>query len=112
MAYTEPYEKMDSKTLDITKAITSLREELEAVDFYNQRVATATDEELKRIMAHNRDEEKEHAAMLIEWVRRNMDNWDKELHDYIFSTAPLGAHEAAGEAASPSAAKDLGIGKL
>ena len=45
-------------------------------------------------------------------LRRNMDNWDKELHDYIFSTAPLGAHEAAGEAASPSAAKDLGIGKL
>ena len=75
MAYSEPYEKMDSKTLDISKAITSLREELEAVDWYNQRVATASNEELKRIMAHNRDEEKEHAAMLIEWVRRNMDNY-------------------------------------
>ena len=111
MAYTEPYEKMDSKTLDITKAITSLREELEAVDYYNQRVATATDEELKRIMAHNRDEEKEHAAMLMEWVRRNMDNWDKELRDYLFTSAPLGAHEAAaGE--SESSASDLGIGKL
>ena len=65
MAYSEPYDKMDSKTLDISKAITSLREELEAVDWYNQRVVTATDEELKRIMAHNRDEEKEHAANSI-----------------------------------------------
>ena len=51
MAYSEPYDKMDNKTLDISKAITSLREELEAVDWYNQRVVTATDEELKRIMA-------------------------------------------------------------
>ena len=67
MAYSEPYDKMDSKTLDISKAITSLREELEAVDWYNQRVVTATDEELKRIMAHNRDEEKEHAAMRRHW---------------------------------------------
>ncbi len=60
-------------------------------------------------MAHNRDEEKEHAAMLIEWIRRNMDNWDKELKDYLFTSAPLGEHEAGpAEAGSP----DLGIGKL
>ena len=59
----------------------------------------------------NRDEEKEHAAMLIEWVRRNMDNWDKELHDYLFTSAPLGAHEAAGTESAASAS-DLGIGKL
>ena len=111
MAYSEPYDKLDPKTLDITRAMTSLREELEAVDFYNQRVATATDPELKRIMEHNRDEEKEHAAMLIEWVRRNMDNWDKELHDYLFTAAPLGAHEAAGTESAASAS-DLGIGKL
>lgn len=110
MAYTEPYEKMDSNTMDISRAITSLREELEAVDWYNQRVSTATNEELKRIMAHNRDEEKEHAAMLLEWIRRNMDSWDKELNDYIFTTAPLGEHETAGGAEIPSA--DLGIGKL
>jgi len=108
MAYTEPYDKMDSKTLDISKAITSLREELEAIDWYNQRVATASDEELKRIMAHNRDEEKEHAAMLIEWVRRNMENWDKELHDYLFTTEPLGTHEAPADSRNA----DLGIGKL
>jgi len=110
MAYTEPYDKMDTKTLDISKAITSLREELEAVDWYNQRVATASDEELRRIMAHNRDEEKEHASMLIEWIRRNMDNWDKELHDYLFTTKELGTHEAA--ASSDVSSGDLGIGKL
>ncbi len=108
MAYTEPFDKMDNKSLDISRAITSLREELEAVDWYNQRVATATDEELKRIMAHNRDEEKEHASMLIEWIRRNMDNWDKEFHDYLFTTAPLGVHEAAANTDNT----DLGIGKL
>ena len=103
--------QLSAQALDMKRAIDSLREELEAIDWYNQRAEIATDEELRGILAHNRDEEKEHAAMLIEWVRRNMDNWDKELHDYIFSTAPLGAHEAAGEAA-PSASKDLGIGKL
>ncbi|MDD4159880.1 MAG: ferritin-like domain-containing protein [Synergistaceae bacterium] len=114
MAYAEPYEKMDSKTLDISRAITSLREELEAVDWYNQRVATAADEELKRIMAHNRDEEKEHAAMLVEWIRRNMDEWDKELKDYLFTAAPLGVHESgAGEdAPAEKDLSDLGIGKL
>ena len=114
MAYSEPYDKMDSKTLDISKAITSLREELEAVDWYNQRVVTATDEELKRIMAHNRDEEKEHAAMLIEWIRRNMDEWDKELKVYLFTSAPLGEHEeaAGGEHISESSLPNLGIGKL
>ncbi|MGI6442419.1 MAG: ferritin [Synergistaceae bacterium] len=92
MAYSEPYDKMDRKTLDISKAITSLREELEAVDWYNQRVATATNEELKRIMEHNRDEEKEHAAMLIEWLRRNMDVWDEELRENLFTNKPLGKH--------------------
>jgi len=114
MAYSEPYEKMDSKTLDISKAITSLREELEAIDWYNQRVATATNEELKRILVHNRDEEKEHAAMLIEWIRRNMDVWDKELKDYLFTSSPLGEHadEQGGNASFAVSVSDLGIGKL
>lgn len=111
MAYTEPYDKLDSKTLDISRAITSLHEELDAIDYYNQRVITAEDEELRRIMAHNRDEEKEHATMLFEWLRRNQDSWDKEMHDYIFTTVPLGAHEEdSGSAASASGS--LGIGKL
>lgn len=110
MAYTEPYDKLSVSALDISRAITSLREELEAIDWYHQRVVTAENEELKRIMTHNMDEEKEHAAMLIEWVRRNMDGWDKELHDYLFTSRALGAHEEA--AAGTPSGEDLGIGKL
>jgi len=67
----------------------SLVEEIDAVDWYNQRVATTEDEELKAILAHNRDEEMEHAAMLLEWLRRNMPGWDKELRDYLFTDKPI-----------------------
>ncbi len=65
-------------------------------------------------MEHNRDEEKEHAAMLIEWIRRNMDDWDKELKDYVFTSAPLGEHPAENGENNSSAGNvsDLGIGKL
>ena len=82
MAYSEPYEALDEKTRDISSAITSLREELEAIDWYNQRVSTSKDLALKEVMAHNRDEEIEHAAMTLEWLRRNMGGWDEELKTY------------------------------
>jgi ferritin-like protein len=82
--YTEPLELLDEKTRDITRAISSLKEELEAVDWYNQRVATTTNATLREIMAHNRNEEIEHACMAIEWLRRNMDKWDDELRTYLF----------------------------
>ena len=59
-------------------------EELEAVDWYNQRVATCTDAELKKLLAHNRDEEMEHACMALEWLRRNMPGWDHMLRTYLF----------------------------
>ena len=65
MAYSEPYDALDEKTRDISRAITSLKEELEAIDWYNQRVATSKDPSLKRLW-HNRDEEIEHACMTIE----------------------------------------------
>tara|TARA_R110000868_G_scaffold328267_4_gene589156 strand:- start:435 stop:641 length:207 start_codon:yes stop_codon:yes gene_type:complete len=67
-------------------------EELEAVDWYQQRVDACKNEELKTILAHNRDEEKEHAAMLIEWLRRNDSAFSKELKDYLFTDKPL-AHK-------------------
>ena len=82
--YHEPVDVLDEKTMDITRAINSLKEELEAVDWYNQRVVASSDKELKEIMAHNRDEEIEHACMTIEWLRRNMDKWDEELRTYLF----------------------------
>ena len=112
MAYSEPYDALDEKTRDISRAITSLREELEAVDWYNQRVATSTDVSLKEIMAHNRDEEIEHAAMTIEWLRRNMAKWDDELKTYLFTAGSLlDVEEGEGESEA-SNSSTLAIGSL
>jgi uncharacterized protein len=83
--YHEPIEDLTNETRDMHRAITSLMEELEAVDWYNQRVDACKDEELKAILAHNRDEEKEHAAMVLEWIRRKDARFDKELKDYLFT---------------------------
>ncbi len=111
--YFEPYEALDDKTREISRAITSLKEELEAVDYYNQRVATSTDGQLKAIMAHNRDEEIEHACMTIEWLRRNMDKWDKELRDYLFTEGDILDLEEGGSGSDDAPGKsDLGLGKL
>ena len=71
------------------RAITSLTEELEEVDWYNQCVDACKDAELKGILAHNRDEEKEHAAMVLEWIRRRDPSFDKELKDYLFTKKPI-----------------------
>ncbi len=82
--YHEPIEKLSADTLDMHRAIASLMEELEAVDWYNQRVDACEDPELKAILAHNRDEEKEHAAMVLEWIRRHDPVFDHELRDSLF----------------------------
>lgn len=111
MAYSEPYDALDEKTREISRAITSLREELEAIDWYNQRVATSQDDSLKEIMAHNRDEEIEHACMTIEWLRRNMDKWDDELHDYLFTSGSLLAVEE-GAASAEGGSSSLSIGDM
>ena len=83
--YHEPYELLSDATRDMHRAIVSLMEELEAVDWYNQRVDACKDPELTSILAHNRDEEKEHAAMVLEWIRRKDPAFDKELKDYLFT---------------------------
>lgn len=72
-------------TINAHRAITSLVEELEAWDWYDQRVDACKDDGLRAILAHNRDEEKEHAAMLIEWLRRNDEAFAGELKDYLFT---------------------------
>ncbi len=87
--YHEPIEELTDETRDMHRAITSLMEELEAVDWYNQRVDACKDPELKAILEHNRDEEKEHAAMVLEWIRRKDSVMDKELKDYLFTTDPI-----------------------
>ena len=88
--YHEPYEELSDETKDMHRAIVSLMEELEAVDWYNQRVDAYKDEELKKILIHNRDEEKEHAAMVLEWIRRKDNVMDKELKDYLFTEGKIG----------------------
>ncbi|MDQ7051304.1 MAG: ferritin-like domain-containing protein [Enterobacterales bacterium] len=87
--YHEPINELTDETRDMHRAITSLMEELEAVDWYNQRVDACKDPELKKILEHNRDEEKEHAAMVLEWIRRQDPRFDKELKDYLFTDQPI-----------------------
>jgi ferritin-like protein len=97
----------DPKTLgpeiiDHHRAVVSLMEELEAVDWYNQRVAATGNDELRAILAHNRDEEKEHAAMVLEWLRRQDPALDANLRKYLFTETPFQAVIAAEKAAPPS----------
>ena len=91
--YHEPVSELSDETRDMHRAIVSLMEELEAVDWYNQRIDACKDEELKKILAHNRDEEKEHAAMVIEWIRRKDSKFDGELKDYLFTEGEITHHE-------------------
>lgn len=81
----EERSKLSALTQDMKRAIDSLREEMEAVDVYNQRADVCTDENLKKILKHNADEEKEHAAMLLEWMRQHDKVLAKELKKYMFS---------------------------
>ena len=90
--YHEPVEQLSVETRDMHRAIVSLMEELEAVDWYNQRVDACSHPELKAVLAHNRDEEKEHASMVLEWIRRRDPSFDKELRDYLFTDKSL-AHD-------------------
>lgn len=77
---------------DMHRAILSLREELEAVDFYNQRADACSDPSLRAILVHNRDEEKEHAAMLLEWIRRRDASFSRQLGDILFTETEI-AHD-------------------
>lgn len=83
--YHESIQELSDKTRDMHRAITSLMEELEAVDWYNQRVDACKNPELKAILIHNRDEEKEHAAMILEWIRRKDPNFNKQLKTFLFT---------------------------
>lgn len=83
--YHEPVTELSDESRDLHRAITSLMEELEAVDWYQQRVDACKDRELAAILAHNRDEEIEHAAMVLEWIRRRVPKFDAELREYLFT---------------------------
>ena len=117
----ESAEQLKPETIDRHRAIVSLMEELEAVDWYDQRVDAARDEELRAILAHNRDEEKEHAVMTLEWLRRHDPQLDRQLRTYLFADKPVLEVEAAGDRENEAAEQDggeaagdgsLGIGSL
>jgi ferritin-like protein len=115
-SFHEDPEVLKTDTKDRHRAIVSLMEELEAVDWYDQRVDAATDDELRAILAHNRDEEKEHAAMTLEWLRRHDAGWQEQLRNYLFTDKPILEVEEAIDAAEhgdeASADGSLGIGSL
>ncbi len=124
-SFHEPLEKLTPATRERHRAIVSVMEEMEAVDWYDQRVDATEDEELRAILAHNRDEEKEHAAMGLEWLRRHDAKWDEHLRTYLFTegnileieeadTGGSGRGDGAGPEApaAPRADGSLGIGSL
>jgi ferritin-like protein len=92
IGFHEPAEELSAETRDMHRAIVSLMEELEAVDWYNQRCDACADMELRGILEHNRDEEKEHAAMLMEWIRRQDPAFSGQLKTYLFSEKPIAGH--------------------
>ncbi|NQW52260.1 MAG: ferritin [Rhodospirillales bacterium] len=109
--------KLGPEVIDRHRAIVSLMEELEAVDWYDQRSKATDNAELRTILEHNRDEEKEHAAMALEWLRRNDSKLDQHLRTFLFTKGPITEVEASlheGEDADPGASSDgsLGIGSL
>ena len=110
VGYHESEDKLRPETPDKHRALTSMMEELEAVDWYDQRVDAATDAELKQILAHNRDEEKEHFVMLLEWYRRRDPKLSAELKERLFASGSIVAQEQADKGASGGAGAADGAG--
>jgi ferritin-like protein len=115
----ENEQSLDPGTIDRHRAIVSIMEELEAIDWYDQRVEAATDAELKALLAHNRDEEKEHASMMLEWLRRRDPKLNEHLRTYLFTEGSILEIEEAAEGKDSGSGSDssggdgsLGIGSL
>jgi hypothetical protein len=108
----EPGTDLAPETLDRHRALVSIQEELEAVDWYAQRVEAASDADLAAILAHNRDEEKEHAAMVIEWLRRHDPVLDRHLRTYLFTSGSVVGVESAAQPAAAEPSGSLAIGSL
>ncbi len=105
----EPPEDLSPKTRDFRRALNSFKEEIDAIDWYQQRMDSTQDDQLKRIIEHNKLEEMEHAMMALEWLRRNMDGWDEKMRQYLFKEKDIVELE---KDEVPSDQKDLGIGKI
>jgi uncharacterized protein len=105
-------EGLPPEVVDRHRAIRSIMEELEAIDWYDQRVAATADATLAEVLAHNRDEEKEHFAMTLEWLRRHDPKIDEVLHTYLFADGDILAVEQAAEHGGGGSDTNLGIGNL
>jgi ferritin-like protein len=101
----EPAGQLTDRTIDIHRAIVSLMEELEAIDWYNQRAEACTDPELRDVLEHNRDEEIEHASMTLEWIRRNVAKFDEALKLYLFTSGDITTIEERAKTAGDEPAK-------
>jgi uncharacterized protein len=122
--YHEPYEVLSPAARDMHRALWSLIEELEAIDWYAQRAEVTTDAELKAVLLHNRSEEIEHAMMNLEWIRRKDSGFDKNIRTYLLKDVPIieieeqteenkaGERQSGGARPSGGAGGGLGIGSL
>jgi ferritin-like protein len=110
----EPAESLRPETIEMHRAIVSLMEELEAIDWYAQRVDATRDEALREVLAHNRDEEKEHACMTLEWIRRRDPHFDRLLREILFRSGPITAEPSERDEEREGANGDgsLGVGSL
>lgn len=108
--YHEPVEEMSEENRNFVRALRSLIEEVDAVDWYQQRIAVSENDELKGILAHNRDEEIEHACMTLEWLRRNMPGWDEKLKTYLFTEGDITMLEKGSD--EKEVRGDLALGSL
>jgi uncharacterized protein len=106
--YHEPLDKLSSTTQDMHRALVSLQEELEAVDWYQQRADATEDAELKAILLHNMREEIEHASMVLEWLRRNHPDFGAHLRTYLFQEKPILDIEAVNQASNGKAEPNAG----
>lgn len=104
-----PRERLQPKTILMHQAIVSLMEELEAIDWYQQRADDCDDPPLREVLLHNMREEVEHAAMVLEWLRRNSEDFDHQLRTYLFSDGPIAEIEeeaVGGQTANPTNASE------
>jgi ferritin-like protein len=107
----EPRERLQERTLELHRAVVSLMEELEAIDWYGQRRDATRDEALRAVLEHNRKEEMEHAAMTLEWIRRNEPVFDEILREHLFAEGDIVAgHRENGAGDGGARPADLGLG--
>jgi ferritin-like protein len=113
-AYHESFDLLTEETRNMHRAIVSLKEELEAIDWYQQRADTCSDPQLKDVLLHNKNEEIEHATMLMEWIRRHNDHFNEMMKTYLFTEQPITGIEKGAETNGPaaSAVETLGIGSM